>query len=126
MEFRIRHNESAGAYFDPSKIHLDEELNAGITIDAKLQAYIFLNSLVQRFESFINFQAHVFQHGEVIDEAALPKLFTALIEMRSEALWIFRCSINDNPSSKSTIRPQSRQPRHTRRRLQLLQHTQPH
>ncbi|ETV92274.1 hypothetical protein H310_13339 [Aphanomyces invadans] len=75
MEIRIRHNESARAYCDRFKIHLDEVLDAGMTIDDKLQVHIFLNSLDERFESFINFQAHVFQHGEVIDATTLPKLF---------------------------------------------------
>ncbi|RHY26396.1 hypothetical protein DYB32_007647, partial [Aphanomyces invadans] len=80
MEIRIRHNESAREYCDRFKIHLDEVLDAGMTIDDKLQVHIFLNSLDERFESLINFQAHVFQHGEVIDGTTLSKFFTALIQ----------------------------------------------
>ncbi|ETW07082.1 hypothetical protein H310_03155 [Aphanomyces invadans] len=80
LEIRIRHTESARAYGNRFKIHLDEVFDAGMTIDDKLQVHIFLNSLDEWFESFINFQAHVFQHGEAIDGTTLPKLFTALIQ----------------------------------------------
>ncbi|RHY13267.1 hypothetical protein DYB32_010939 [Aphanomyces invadans] len=80
LEIRIRHNESARAYCDRFKIHLDGVLDDGMTIDDKLQVHTFLNSLDERFESFINFQTHVFQHGEVIDGTTLHKLFIALIQ----------------------------------------------
>ncbi|RHY24739.1 hypothetical protein DYB32_008717, partial [Aphanomyces invadans] len=84
---RIRHNESSREYYNRFMIHLDEVHDAGMTIDAKIHVHIFLSSLDQRFQAFINFQANVvFQHGEVIEDTTLPKLFFALIQKEPEAL----------------------------------------
>ncbi|KAH9153393.1 hypothetical protein AeRB84_004352 [Aphanomyces euteiches] len=114
LQIRIQSNESARTYCDRFKVQVDEVIESGMDVNASLQVYLFLYSLDARFDSFVQFQTHIFQNGTPITELTLQTLFTAIMqkEIRSissntdTALYTNthrqQCSSNSN-SSESTV-----------------------